>query len=107
MNGPARWIARHALRDTQWQDATRQRLLHDSARLAELLSRHGLRPTGSSALFQSLHTPRAQAMHEHLAHSGILVRVFSDPSSLRFGLPGVPSEWERLDAALASLGKSD
>ena len=104
VNGPARWIARHALRDTQWQDATRQRLMHDSTHLAELLSRYGLRPTGSSALFQSLHTPRAQAVHEQLARSGILVRVFSDPNSLRFGLPGATSEWERLDAALASLG---
>jgi cobalamin biosynthetic protein CobC len=102
VNGPARWIARHALRDTQWQDATRQRLLHDSARLTELLSRHGLTPTGSTALFQSIHTPRAQAMHEQIARSGILVRVFSDPSSLRFGLPGATSEWERLDAALAT-----
>ena len=107
VNGPARWIARHALRDTQWQDVTRQRLMHDSTRLAELLSRYGLSSTGSTALFQSVHTPRAQAVHEHLAQSGILVRVFSDTSSLRFGLPGAPSEWERLDAALVSLGKSD
>jgi cobalamin biosynthetic protein CobC len=102
VNGPARWIARHALRDTQWQDATCQRLLHDSARLAELLSRYSLTPTGASALFQSLHTPRAQAVHEQLARSGILVRVFSDTSSLRFGLPGA-SAWNRLNAALASL----
>jgi len=106
VNGPARWIARHALRDTQWQDATRQRLMHDSTRLAELLSRYGLRPTGSTALFQSVHTPRAQAAHEQLARSGILVRVFSDASNLRFGLPGAPNEWERLDAALARLGET-
>ena len=103
VNGPARWIARHALRDTQWQDTTRQRLLHDSARLAELLSRHGLRPTGSTALFQSIPTPRAQAVHEQLARVGILVRVFSAPNRLRFGLPGAPHEWERLNAALARL----
>ena len=104
VNGPARWIARQALRDTHWQDATRQRLLHDSARLVALLTRYGLRPTGSTALFQSVHTPRAQAVHEQLARSGILVRVFSEPSSLRFGLPGATSEWERLDVALASVG---
>ena len=103
VNGPARWIARHALRDTPWQDATRQYLLHDSMRLAELLSRYGLRPTGSTALFQSIPTPRAQSVHEQLARNGILVRVFSAPSCLRFGLPGAPHEWDRLNAALARL----
>ena len=103
VNGPARWIARHALCDTQWQGATRQRLMLDSPRLAAMLSRYGLTPTGSTTLFQSIHTPRAQSVHEQLARSGTLVRLFSDPSSLRFGLPGAPNEWERLDAALASL----
>ena len=101
VSGPARWIARHALRDSAWHSATRQRLIADSTRLAALLAQSGLTPAGSTALFQWVRTQQAHRLHEQLAQRGIWVRLFSDPASLRFGLPGAPAEWTQLSAALA------
>jgi len=103
VNAPARWVANSALADRDWQEATRQRLIWESARLHTLLARHGLTPDGGCALFQWLRTPRATYLHDALARQSILTRSFSEPSSLRFGLPGNEADWGRLDAALADL----
>ncbi len=100
INGPARAIARLALQDSTWQQHTREQLHHDSARLAALLTQHGLAPTGGTTLFQWIRTDRAAALHETLARQGILTRLFDSPSSLRFGLPGTEGEWMRLKTAL-------
>jgi L-threonine-O-3-phosphate decarboxylase len=100
INGPARAIARLALQDSAWQQHTRTRLQGDSARLATLLARHGLAPTGGSALFQWIRTEHAAQVHEALARHGILTRLFGEPASLRFGLPGIEDEWNRLEIAL-------
>lgn len=99
---PARHAARLALADEAWQAFARQRLLRDSARLAELLARHGLPPAGGTALFQRVEHERALGVHNALAQMGILVRRFDAPPSLRFGLPGGEVEWQRLEAALNS-----
>ena len=101
--GPARHIATLALRDTAWQDAARPKLIAAAARLADVLAHHGLPPSGGSALFQRVETPRANEIHAALARQGILTRLFEQPASLRFGLPGTASEWTRLDAALAKI----
>ncbi|RMG31871.1 MAG: threonine-phosphate decarboxylase [Gammaproteobacteria bacterium] len=101
--GPSRWIATKALRDTAWQAGMRVRLHQESRRLASLLTRHGLTPTGGCALFQWVLTPQAPAWEEALARRGILVRRFDTPASLRFGLPGQDREWERLDQALEKI----
>jgi L-threonine-O-3-phosphate decarboxylase len=99
---PARWAARQALADRAWQRATHERLPAESQRLADLLARHGLAPSGGCALFQWVLTPRAAAIHEALAGQGILTRLFDAPASLRLGLPGDEPAWARLAAALAS-----
>jgi len=122
LNGPARHVATLALCDRTWQDAARPRLIAAGRRLADLLARHGLPPSGGSALFQWVETPRAGEIHAALARQGILTRLFEHPASLRFGLPGsgavggsaalrnrrtpcgcMASEWTRLDAALAKI----
>ncbi|MDO9225106.1 MAG: threonine-phosphate decarboxylase CobD [Pseudomonadota bacterium] len=103
LNGPARHIATLTLRDTAWQDAARPKLIAAAARLADVLAHHGLPPSGGSALFQRVETPRANEIHAALARRGILTRLFEHPASLRFGLPGTASEWARLDAALAKI----
>lgn len=103
INGPARWIARHALQDGAWQSATRQRLKRDSMRLSALLAQNKLSPACSTALFQWVRTGHAAALHDALARQGILTRLFTTPSSLRFGLPGTEAEWERLTLALEHL----
>lgn len=103
ISGPARHVAHAALLDAAWQQAMRTRLLHDSQRLHALLERHGLLPGGGSALFQWVTTPRAEFAHLKLARLGILTRLFADPPSLRFGLPGSEPEWDRLEQALRLL----
>lgn len=102
VNGPARWIAHHALQDTAWQRQTRDRLRRDSARLAALLARHDLAPAGGTALFQWICTDRAAEWHDALARQGILTRLFAAPASLRCGLPGADCEWTRLESALGN-----
>lgn len=105
VSGPARQVATLALRDGAWQRETRARLEHDSARLAALLRAHGLTPAGGCALFQWVRTAAARTWYDALARSGILVRHFDRPRSLRFGLPGDEAQWRRLEHVLASIGR--
>lgn len=103
VSGPARAIGLHALAAAQ-AAARQQRaeqLKHSGLRLAGLLREHGLVPTGGTALFQWLPTPQAARLQDFLARRGILVRRFHTPAALRFGLPGIESQWQRLDRALA------
>jgi L-threonine-O-3-phosphate decarboxylase len=100
--GPARWAAGLALADQAWITRTQARLARDSARLARLLTAHGLPPTGGCALFQWVRTDSAHALHEALARRGILTRLFDAPASLRLGLPDSAADWRRLDQALAA-----
>lgn len=103
MAGPSRYVAQAALLDSTWQAATRERLLHDRARLAQLLSDAGLPPAGGCGLFQWVLTKQAEAIHQQLAQRGILTRLFSQPRSVRFGLPGSAAEWDRLSTALKQV----
>ena len=103
VSGPARAVTAAALADRPWQEAARQRLNADSARLAALLNRHGLAGGGGTALFQWRPTPDAVAIHARLAEQAILTRLFETPAGLRFGLPGPETEWARLEAALSRL----
>ena len=102
ISAPARYIATLALQDRAWQQQTRQRLHTDSSRLHTLLTQHGLAPDGGCTLFQWLQTPQAGQLHEQLARQGILTRLFTEPASVRFGLPKDEAGWQRLDTALAS-----
>lgn len=100
VSGPARWVAKAALEDRAWQHDMRKELFNDSGRLQALLTENGLTPDGGCALFQWMQTPQAAAIHEALARRGILTRLFAEEPSLRFGLPGDESQWQRLEAAL-------
>jgi len=101
--GPSRYVAQAALLDSTWQAATRARLLQDGMRLAQLLSDAGLRPAGGCGLFQWVLTEQAEAIYQQLAQRGILTRLFTQPRSVRFGLPGSAAEWNRLGAALEQI----
>lgn len=98
--GPSRHVAQAALSDGAWQAATRARLKRDGTRLAQLLSDAGMRPSGGCGLFQWVRTERAAELHRELAQRGILTRLFEQPRSMRFGLPGSEAGWEKLSAAL-------
>jgi cobalamin biosynthesis protein CobC len=102
VSGPARWIGREALADRVWQATARERLAAASVRLAELLGAHGLAAAGRTPLFAWVPTARAAALQAFLAERAILVRAFPRPAGVRFGLPGAPADWERLDAALTA-----
>lgn len=103
LSGPSRWVATQALADRAWQAAARPALLASGARLADLLDRQGLTPNGGTPLFQWVCTPAAPRIQDALARQGILVRRFTAPASLRFGLPGTAAQWRRLEVALQSL----
>ncbi len=103
LSHPSRYVATAALLDTAWQQQTRCALPKHSERLRQLLSEHFLPPTGSNALFQWITTPHAEKIYAQLARQGILVRLFNQPPSLRFGLPQNQTQWQRLQHALQRL----
>ncbi|MCP5195239.1 MAG: threonine-phosphate decarboxylase [Gammaproteobacteria bacterium] len=103
VSGPTRWIATQALDDRCWQEKTRRELQRAGVRLAELLGRQRLPVAGGTTLFQWVPLPEAEFWQDALARRGILVRRFTDPPGLRFGLPGSESAWRRLELALAGI----
>jgi cobalamin biosynthesis protein CobC len=101
--GPTRHVVAQALADRAWQASARTWLRDASARLAALLTRHDLRPSGGCEFFQYCERPDAEALYRALATRGILVRHFSAPQALRFGLPADDTAFARLDRALTEL----
>lgn len=104
VSGPARAVARLALADIAWQDATRTALTRQGQHLAMMLRDHGLAPV-SQPLFSWVPDARAPALHEALARQGVWTRLFDAaggcPASLRLGLPpDTDAAWQRLDTAL-------
>ena len=102
MGGPAQFAATTALLDLDWQNAARERLREESARLDTLLLSHGAPARAGCALFRWVPTPDARRWQEHFARTAIWVRAFDMPTALRFGLPADNTGWARLDAALAA-----
>lgn len=100
VNTPARWVARLALTDGDWQAQARPRLTAAGDRLRDLLTRHGLTPAGGCALFQWVLTPAAPRLHQDLARQGILTRLFHQPANLHPGLTGGYGDWARLHLGL-------
>jgi cobalamin biosynthetic protein CobC len=107
VSGATRVVGETCLRDTEEQ--TRQRVRADEAseRLASLLEQHGFQPQGGCALFQWLITERAEQLHEFMARRGILLRLFTHNSSLRFGLPSDEIAWVRLAQAFEDFAKEN
>ncbi|SMQ25361.1 L-threonine O-3-phosphate decarboxylase [Pseudomonas helmanticensis] len=107
VSGPTRVLGQVCLQDTEGH--TRQRIRSDEAseRLALMLARYGFKPQGGCALFQCLITEHAQALHEFMARRGILLRIFTHNSSLRFGLPADVAEEARLEQALLAFTKDN
>ena len=103
---PSRRAAAQALADRDWQLVQRRRLAGACASLGRLLEDAGLPGAGGGDLFRYAPTARAAELHDFLARHGILVRLFRDPCALRFGLPGVAVEWQRLERALTEWRNS-
>jgi cobalamin biosynthetic protein CobC len=105
VSGPTRVVGQVCLRDTLGHARQRLRSEEASQRLAQLLERHGFKPQGGCALFQWLITSHAEQLHEFMARRGILLRIFTHNSSLRFGLPGDEADWLRLEQAFEAYSK--
>ncbi|CAI8814293.1 threonine-phosphate decarboxylase CobD [Pseudomonas sp. P5_152] len=103
--GPTRVLGQACLLDSEGHRRQRQRSEEASERLVELLERHGFKPQGGCALFQWLSTERAEHLYEFMARQGILLRLFSHNSSLRFGLPADETDWLRLERAFVAYAK--
>ncbi|APX66994.1 threonine-phosphate decarboxylase [Sphingomonas sp. LK11] len=90
-----------AYADRAWIAATRIALVERAAALDAVLARHGLIARGACPLFRMVETPEAAVIFQRLAAAGILIRPFADaPERLRFGVPAVAVDLERLDEAL-------
>lgn len=103
LSGPARHAARAALADHAWQAHMRTRLAEAGDRLQRLLEHHGLTDCRGPVLFKWARHRHAAELQRALAATGILVRLFETPASLRFGLPAAEADWQRLAAALHQL----
>jgi len=105
VSGPTRVVGQACLRDTQGHARQRLRSEAASERLVEVLERHGLKPQGGCALFQWLISAEAESLYHFMARRGILLRLFTHNSSLRFGLPAEEADWDRLEQALQAYRK--
>lgn len=103
VSNPSRYVAKMALIDSQWQERTRDDLKKQSARLALLLTKYGLKPDGQTDLFLWIKTAEAKKIHQVLAQQGVLTRLFDIPLSLRFGLPKDEKQWEKLEKVLIKV----
>jgi len=92
-----------AYADRAWADRMRKQLAAAARRLDGLLMRYGFEVVGGTSLYRLVRAADAPARFERLAAAGILTRPFQhDVTLLRFGLPGSPDAWRRLDEALAA-----
>lgn len=100
--GPALEIGARALADTDWIDATRDRLARDAMRLDARLNDIGARLVGGTDLFRTYAMPgRAADWQGKLARAHVWTRVFPYSDTwMRFGLPGSDADWAQLEAAL-------
>ncbi len=101
---PARYVARQAMLDSDWQHNTQIKLRQQSRRLQGVLQQYGLTPSGGTCLFQWVRTIEAQRIYQHFLQHGILVRLFTGPvSGVRLGLPANEAQWRTLEAVLSLL----
>ncbi len=97
---PSRYIATTALLDINWQQQAQDELIKQSKRLNLLLESNRLKVTHKTNLFQWIKTDNAENIYHKLAQQGVLTRLFTQPLSLRFGLPKDENQWQQLDKGL-------
>lgn len=105
VSGPTRILGQSCLLDSAAQQHQIARCAEASQRLASLMTGAGFTPTGGCDLFQYLVTDQAMRLHEFMARRGILLRLFNQPASLRFGLPASEQDFQRLAQAFNEYRK--
>ncbi|MGB8817842.1 MAG: threonine-phosphate decarboxylase CobD [Rhizobiaceae bacterium] len=103
-SGPALAVAGKAYADTDWIDATRQRLKADRKALVGALTVSGLQVVGGTDLFVTARHFQAAHIWRELAARHILARKFDYAADwLRFGLPADDAGIARLEHALSAI----
>lgn len=101
INAPARYIAKCAYADEQWQQQARLDLKEAGDHLSKVLEGVSLfKPSfriKKAKLFQTLYTLNANALHEQLAQQGIFTRLLDSEEGVRFGLP-TKTEMRKIEA---------
>ncbi|MCP3752221.1 threonine-phosphate decarboxylase CobD [Pseudomonas sp. SBB6] len=105
ISGPTRILGQACLLDGVAHQQQIVRCAAASQRLAAVLSAAGFAPHGSCDLFQYLVTDQAAQLHEFMARRGILLRLFTEPPCLRFGLPASEQDFQRLALAFSEYRK--
>jgi L-threonine-O-3-phosphate decarboxylase len=103
ISGPSRFVACHALRNTQWQESNRHFLKTTAKKLLDELASAKLPADGYTDYFAWVKHRNARQLHEMLCQAGIFTRYFAEPASIRFGLPATATESLRLRAELHEL----
>jgi cobalamin biosynthetic protein CobC len=104
VSGPAIVIGEAALTDPAWARAARVSLHRRAQELDALLTGAKLHVVGGTTLFRLVRSTAADELFRHLGRAGILVRRYAErPEWLRFGIPHIEQEWQRLRAALSAL----
>jgi len=105
VSGPTRILGQACLLDSAAHQRQIARCAAASQQLEALMSTAGFAPTGGCDLFQYLLTDHAEQLHEFMARRGILLRLFNQPASLRFGLPATEADFQRLQQAFNDYRK--
>jgi cobalamin biosynthesis protein CobC len=103
VSGPAIEIGTAALADKDWLTSAAKRLAKQAARLDALLTAAGFSILGGTPLFRLAQHQHAAQWFQKFGGHGILTRPFPErPDWLRFGVPGIETDWARLAEALKS-----
>lgn len=106
VSGPAIEVGRQALRDRQWLRLAQIARTNDARRLDSLLSPVAEAPLRGTILYRLLETGKAPELFQYLGERSIWVRRFQyNPCLLRFGLPRIETEWQRLEKVLRDFGE--
>lgn len=100
VSGPALELGARALRDHDWAEKTRVRLVEDAARLDQLMTGAGAKVVGGTSLFRLYEVEDAGVWQDDLASAHIWTRIFPYSDRwIRLGLPA-PDQRDQLATAL-------
>ncbi|MDP2560436.1 threonine-phosphate decarboxylase CobD [Psychrobium sp. 1_MG-2023] len=112
VNGPAQYIAQHALQNISWQQQQQSNLINDSQQLSKLLfecfAHDSTISIKGTTLFQTVtfsSNTVAPLIYQALCQRGIYVRLADNQQALRFGIP-CPEQLPRLGQTLKKILKS-
>ncbi len=103
VSGMAIEVGAAAIADKDWLENTAVRLEQQTVRLDALLTAAGFLVLGGTPLFRVARHEHAAQWFQTFGRHGILTRPFPERRDwLRFGIPGVESDWTLLANALKS-----